>query len=282
VPVEAEIRMQVAADEEGSSSQSAVKPARREALETNAIRLLVVVAFLVAWQLVSGPILPRYAISRPTDVARSLGQLLSSSAGWGDIRTTAFEVALGFLIGTGIGTVGGLVLGTFRYAGRVLEPLIAAFNGIPKVALAPLFLLFFGIGDISKIAIASTSVAFIMFYNLYLGLRTIRKELEDTVLVMGGKRHHVLTYVTLPSLTSPFIAGLKTSGPLAIIGVIIGEFIASFNGVGHLLFVDSNNLDASGVFAGIIVLVIMALILNGMLSLLDRTVERRLGLQPRR
>lgn len=238
----------------------------------------VVVLCLVLWQVLSGPVLPNYAVSNPKDIADSLGSLLGSSAGWSDIRTTAVEILLGFLVGVAIGTVGAIVLGSIRLAGQVLEPLVAALNGIPKVALAPLFLIFFGIGETSKIAIAATMVAFVVFYNVYYGMRTVRTELAQLVTLMGGRHIDTLRYVTLPSLVTPFFAGLKAGGPLAIIGVVIGEFLASFNGVGHLLFVDGNDLNSAGVFSGIVILVVIALILNGLLSLLDGLVSRMLGL----
>jgi NitT/TauT family transport system permease protein len=243
-----------------------------------ALRILVIIVVLALWQAVSGHLIPAYEISAPSAVISSLGQYLGSAAGWADIRETAYEIILGFLIGVGIGTVLGLVLGSFRVAGQVLEPLIAAVNGVPKIALAPLFLLFFGIGAWSKITIAALGVSFVVFYNIYLGLRLRERELVEVVQVMGGKRQHVLGYVTLPTLVAPFFAALKTSGPLAILGVIAGEFIASSQGVGHELFTAADNLDAASEFAGLIVLVVMTLILNGVLSGLDNVVLRRLGL----
>jgi NitT/TauT family transport system permease protein len=246
------------------------------------LRLAVIAVALVLWQVLSGPVIPEYAVSKPTKVADALGTLLSSSSGWVDIRITALEILLGFAIGVAIGTVMGLVLGSFALAGRVLEPLIAAVNGIPKIALAPLFLLFFGIGPWSKIAIAVTGVAFVVFYNVYLGLRLREQELVQIVQVMGGRRHHVLSYVTIPTLAAPFFAALKTGGPLAILGVIGGEFIASSAGVGHELFTAATNLDAAAEFAGLIVLVAMTLILNELLTLLDKLALRLLGLGGRR
>jgi NitT/TauT family transport system permease protein len=245
------------------------------------LRLVVVVLVIGFWQLASGRLLPDYAISSPTEVVTALRQYLGSSAGWLDIQTTGEEVVLGFGLGVALGTVMGLVLGSFRLAGQVLEPLIAAVNGIPKIALAPLFLLFFGIGQWSKITIAMTGVSFVVFYNIYLGLRLRERELVEIVQVMGGRRHHVLSYVTIPTLASPFFAALKTGGPLAILGVIGGEFIASSQGVGHELFTAAENLDAASEFAGLIVLVAMTLILNGVLSWLDRFVLKQLGLAPR-
>ncbi|MEB8338260.1 ABC transporter permease [Streptomyces endophyticus] len=247
-----------------------------------ALRLLVIVVALVLWQLMSGPVVPEYAVSKPTEVYDALTEMLGSATGWNDIRVTAVEVLAGFGLGVAAGTVMGLVLGSFPLLGRVLEPLVAALNGIPKIALAPLFLLFFGIGPWSKITIAMTGVAFVVFYNVYLGLRLRERELVEVVQVMGGRRHHVLGYVTIPTLAAPFFAALKTGGPLAILGVIGGEFIASSEGVGHELFTAAQNLDAASEFAGLIVLVALTLALNGVLSALDAYALKRLGLAARR
>lgn len=246
------------------------------------LRLAVIALCLVLWQVMSGPTIPEYAVSKPTDVWHALTKLLSSSSGWTDIKTTSFEVGVGFAIGVAIGTVMGLVLGSFPLAGKVLEPLVAALNGVPKIALAPLFVLFFGIGSWSKIYIAATGVAFVVFYNLYLGLRLRDRELIEVIQVMGGRRSHVLSYVTLPTLAAPFFAALKAGGPLAILGVIGGEFIASSEGVGHELFTSATNLDAANEFAGLIVLMGITLILNSVLTQLDNYALRRLGLATRR
>ncbi|MFJ8856937.1 ABC transporter permease [Streptomyces sp. NPDC102451] len=247
-----------------------------------ALRILVIAAALVLWQVMSGPVVPEYAVSKPTDVYDALTTMLGSASGWTNIKVTTIEVLAGFGLGVAAGTVMGLVLGSFPLLGKVLEPLVAAVNGIPKIALAPLFLLFFGIGQWSKITIAMTGVAFVVFYNIYLGLRLRERELVEVVQVMGGRKHHVLGYVTIPTLAAPFFAALKTGGPLAILGVIGGEFIASSEGVGHELFTAAQNLDAASEFAGLIVLVALTLSLNGVLSALDTYALKRLGLAARR
>lgn len=250
--------------------------------EVGLLRILVIAAILGFWQLASGPILPAYAVSDPASVASTLKDILSSSAGWSDIKTTTIEVIVGFVLGVLLGTGMALVLGAVPLAGRVLEPLIAAFNGIPKIALAPLFLLFFGIGINSKIAIAMWGVSFVMFFNLYLGMRLVDTEKVEIVKVMGGKRRDVLLYVTMPSLASPFFAGMKASAPLAILGVIAGEFIASFDGVGHLLFAYANSLNGAGTFAALIILIVMSLLMSAVLTWLDNLALSHLGLGERR
>ncbi|MFD8565850.1 ABC transporter permease [Streptomyces sp. NPDC059639] len=280
--------MATVTDKARPETETPVPRARRTAVRWQGtptvivLRILVIVAALVLWQLMSGPVLPEYAVSKPTDVFDALIDMLGSAPGWTDIRVTVVEVLAGFGLGVAAGTVMGLVLGSFPLLGRVLEPLVAAINGIPKIALAPLFLLFFGIGSWSKITIAMTGVAFVVFYNIYLGLRQRERELVEVVQVMGGRRHHVLGYVTIPTLAAPFFAALKTGGPLAILGVIGGEFIASSEGVGHELFTSAQNLDAPNEFAGLIVLVALTLALNGFLTALDTCALKQLGLAGRR
>jgi NitT/TauT family transport system permease protein len=240
------------------------------------LRLGVVAATLLLWQFASGRLIPGYLISDPVSVALRTIATLSTAAGWRDVWTTFQEVVIGFALGTLLGATTGLFFGTFQTAGLVFEPLIAAVNGIPKIALAPLFLIFFGLGIWSKVAIAMMSVAFVMFYNIYLGRHAISKDLSDIVRVMGGKRRHLLKYVTGPALIPPFLAGLKAGGPLAMLGVIAGEFIASYDGIGHALAQAAASFDAAGAFSGLVILVALALLINAALGTIERALMRRL------
>jgi NitT/TauT family transport system permease protein len=259
------------------------KPGRklRRSLGEWGIRLAIIAVALLLWQLMSGHLIPTYAVSKPTDVAQTLGTTLTSSSGWADIETTLEEFLLGFALGVACGLALGIVLGSLPATGRILEPLIAAVNGIPKIALAPIFILFFGLGIWSKVAIAALGVGFVMFYNVFLGMRGVPVPLVNVIRMMGARPTHVLRYVIVPSLAQPILAGLKAGGPLAMLGVIAGEFVASFQGVGHELQQASSVLNASGVFAALVILVIMQLLINGLLSLFDLGVSRWLGLERR-
>jgi len=243
-------------------------------------RIVTVFALLGLWQLFSGRVLPAYAISNPHAVWDSFWNLVSTGAGWVNIGVTAKELALGFGIGVVGGTVVGLALGYFRILGAIVEPFIGAVNGIPKIAIAPVFVLILGIGTWTDATIAATMVALILFYNIYIGMRTINPELVSVIRLMRANRWHLLRYVYGPSLVAPFFAGLKAAGPFAILGVIIGEFVASYNGVGHVLSSASSNLDAAAVYASIVVLVLMGFILNVLLGRLDAWTSRKLGMQP--
>jgi NitT/TauT family transport system permease protein len=242
-------------------------------------RIVTVFAVLGLWQLFSGRVLPVYSISDPRAVWDSFWGIVSTSQGWVNIGVTSRELALGFGIGVVSGTIVGLVLGYFKALGAILEPFIGAVNGIPKIAIAPVFVLILGIGTWTDATIAAMMVALILFYNIYIGMRTINPELVAVIRLMRANRWHLLRYVYGPSLLAPFFAGLRAAGPFAILGVIIGEFVASYNGVGHFLSSASSNLDAAAVYSSIVILVLMGFVLNMILSRLDAWTSRKLGMQ---
>lgn len=255
-----------------------VSPLSRAGLTVIIGRIVAVIVLIGLWQLFSGRVLPVYAISSPAAVWDSFWSLVSTGAGWANIGVTAKELIIGFAIGVGGGTVFGLLLGYFKTVGAIFEPFIGAVNGIPKIAIAPVFVLILGIGTWTDAVIAGTMVSLILFYNIYVGMRTINTELVDVIRLMKASRMQLLKYVYAPSLVTPFFAGLKAAGPFAILGVIIGEFVASYNGVGHELSSASSNLDAAAVYSSIIVLVLMGFVLNVILSQLDAWTSRKLGM----
>jgi NitT/TauT family transport system permease protein len=238
------------------------------------LRLLVVVALLVIWQLISGSLIPDFAISKPTEVAHSLVSYLQTSASWTDIRVTLTELVLGYAFGILGGIAVGVLLATWQIGARVFEPMITAINGIPKVALAPLFLIMLGLGIWSKVAIASMTVFFVMFYNIYYGVKSLNRDLVHVLILMGGSKLDVFRSVILPGSMPAIIAGLKAGVPFALIGVVVGEFIASDQGVGYFINNETQQFNAGGTFAGITVLVIIALILNSLVGLVERFALR--------
>jgi NitT/TauT family transport system permease protein len=264
----------------GSVPRQRVSLRSRSGLLIVAGRIITVFALLGLWQLFSGRVLPVYSISDPHDVWNNFWSLVSTGSGWVNIGVTAKELALGFAMGVVGGTIIGLALGYFKTMGAILEPFIGAVNGIPKIAIAPVFVLILGIGTWTDATIAAMMVSLILFYNIYIGMRIINPELVAVIRLMRANRWHLLRYVYGPSLVAPFFAGLKAAGPFAILGVIIGEFVASYNGVGHELSSASSNLNAAAVYASIVVLVLMGFILNALLSRLDSWTSRKLGMQP--
>lgn len=237
-------------------------------------QLLVTVVILGLWQLLSGRVIAAFLISDPVDVVRKLVTILQTQTTWNDISVTAQELIVGYAIGVIGGALAGWALGISEFFGSICEPIINAVNGIPKIALAPVFLLWFGLGIWSKVAQAGMVVFFVMFYNVYMGMRNVPEPLVNVVQVIGGSRLYVIRKVVFPSLATPIFAGLKAGVPFAMIGVIVGEFVAADQGVGYYVLQATQQYDPAGLFAGIAIMVAMVLIGLGIVNLFQRRVLR--------
>lgn len=242
---------------------------RNRNVKVQIARFTFILFVLALWQYADGRWIQNFIISSPIKVAVRLFQEFSSGSEWPDIAITSEELILGYLFGVVLGTGTGLILGSWQGLAAVFEPVITAVNGIPKVALAPLFLLWMGIGIWSKVSIAAMTVYFVMFYNTYLGMKTLPEHLIDVLRLMGAKRSTVIRKVVIPSITPALLAGLKAGVPFAMIGVVVGEFIAADKGVGYQIRYATDMYDSAGMFAGIIILLAMILIGVGLLSLLE-------------
>lgn len=237
-------------------------------------RLVIVAVLILAWQLFSGRVVPAYLISSPSAVAHRLIDLFRTGNVWSDIGITTEELVIGYVIGVVSGVVVGVLLGTSRIAAALVEPLLAALNSIPKIALAPLFLLWFGIGLGSKIAIAAMTVFFVMFYNVYMGMGTIPNGLVNALQIMGASRQTMVRQLVLPQLAVPILAGLKAGVSFAMIGVVVGEFVAADSGLGYYVRNSTDLFDSAGVYAGIILLMVLVLVGVALVTLLERRLLR--------
>jgi NitT/TauT family transport system permease protein len=173
------------------------------------------------------------------------------------------------LIGSFVGFVLGLLFGRFRALAEVLDPFITALYSIPKIALAPLFIIWFGIGIESKVAVSASIVFFVVFLNTYAGVRDVNPLFINAIRIMGGSQWHVLRQVIMPSATSWVITGLKVSVPYALVGTVIGEFMSSNRGIGFLISQATGLFDTTSVFSGLIVLSIVGAIFNQGLGRLE-------------
>ncbi len=237
-------------------------------------RVLLVAAFIGLWQVADNRWLPDFIISSPLSVATRLVELFTTGAIFHHVWISLQELILGYTLGVSLGIVVGVVLGLWPSAGALFDPISAGINGIPKIALAPLFLIWLGIGITSKVAIAAMSVFFVLFYNTYLGMRTVPKPLVDTLRLMGANRIVIVRKVILPSLASPVLAGLRAGIPFAMIGVVVGEFVAADEGVGYYIRNSTEMYDSAGVFAGIVILVAIILVAGVGLGVLERRLMR--------
>jgi NitT/TauT family transport system permease protein len=246
----------------------------RQRLARLAVQLLAVVVILGLWQLLSGRVIASFLISNPVDVVKKLSDVIRTRLIWTDISVTAQELLIGYALGVVGGALAGWALGISEFLGSVFEPIINAVNGIPKIALAPVFLLWFGLGIWSKVAQAGMVVFFVMFYNVYMGMRNVPEPLVNVIRVIGGSRLLIIRRVVFPSLATSIFAGLKAGVPFAMIGVIVGEFVAADQGVGYYVLEATQQYDAAGLFAGIVIMVAMVLIGLGIVNAFQRRVLR--------
>lgn len=233
-------------------------------------RLLLLVAILVAWQLLSGPIINPIFVSSPSKLVSRLIELFRTGTVWRDIAATYSAVAYGYFLAAVVGIGSGILLGRVHFLADVLEPFIMGAYSIPKIALAPLFILWLGIGAPSKIGIAFLSAFFLIFYASYSAIRNLDEEVVTTARLLGARRRDVILRVVLP-LAAPFImTGLRTGLPFAVIGTVVGEFMAANAGLGFYILLSSSTLDSTGAFAGITILVAGVAIANSILEQLER------------
>ena len=230
---------------------------------------------LLVWQIVSGWLVDPFFISSPSAVIMRLWKWFSDGSIFVHIWATVYATLLGFFIGSALGIAGGIWLGVSPFFSRLLSPYIWAFNALPKVALAPLLILWFGLGIQSKVALSAVLVVFLVFVNTYSGVREVDQDLIDGVRLMKAKRSQLLTKVILPSATSWIFVGLKTALPYALIGVIIGEMIASNKGLGYLVQRAGSEFDTAGAFAALAVIALLiAVILNEVVQAIQTRLER--------
>ena len=232
------------------------------------------IAILFMWQGVSGRLVDNFFISNPIDVARRLWEWTLDGSIFLHLWWTVYATMLGFAIGAIIGAVLGIWLGLSNFAARLLNPYLNALNALPKVALAPLFVLWFGLGINSKIALAAVLVLFLVFLNTYAGVRQVDQDLVDGARLMKATRAQVITKVIIPSALSWLFAGLRVSVPYALIGAVLGEMIASNRGLGYLVQFSGAQFDTAGVFAVLIVIALLAMVLNLVVDIVQNRMER--------
>jgi NitT/TauT family transport system permease protein len=226
-------------------------------------RVAVVVLALVAWDAASGTLVRPFFISTPEAVGiRLLDWFQGSGDFWFHARFTLTSTGLGFLAGAALGIALAWPLALRRTAYRVAEPYLLIAYSIPAVALGPVFILWFGIGLAPKIVLAAYFVFFVVFINTVEGIRQVPQGLLDVTRVMGASRWTTMRSVLLPSSLPYILAALRITLPAAMIGAVVGEFIASNRGIGYLTRAAAGRYQTAGVIAGTIVLAVIVLLLS--------------------
>jgi sulfonate transport system permease protein len=249
-------------------------------------QLVVLVALFAAWHVLTAPgLVPPFLFSDEHQAAFFFGEplkILDRIGHWffidADIYrhlgVTLLETVLAFGIGTALGLATGLWLALSPLAAAIFDPYIKAMNAMPRVILAPIFAVWFGLGVASKVALGVTLVFFIVFFNVYQGVKEVSPVILANARMLGAGRRQLLRHVYLPSATSWVFSSLHTSVGLAFVGAVVGEYLGSSQGVGYLILQAEGSFDINTVMAGILVLTGFALVLDAMVGRVEKVLMR--------
>ena len=243
------------------------------------LRILILIATIGGWEISArmGWIDP-FFFSMPSAIAVRLFDWFTSGTAqgpiWLQIAVTLEEAMLGFLSGAAAGVICGIFLGRNRLAAEVLSIYIQIANAVPRIVLAPIFIMSFGLGIASKVAVAFVMVFFVVFANAFQGVREADRAIVLNARILGASRWQITRTVVIPSAMSWIFASLHVSFGFAIVGVVVGELLGARYGIGQLIATAQGSFDAAGVFAGMIVLVAVALLAEYAMTLIEHRLVR--------
>jgi NitT/TauT family transport system permease protein len=251
------------------TSDTSRPPLRRRSLLPWHLLLLVIV--FGSWHvLTKTEVLPPFFFGEPLVVGGRIVDWFVTGKLFPHLGRTLLETLLAFLVGTGLGLVFGLWLGLSPFAARLLDPYITAINSMPRVILAPIFALWFGLGIWSKVLLGVTLVFFIVFYSVYHGVREVSPVVLSNARMLGANRRQLLRHVYLPSAMAWVFSSLHTAVGMAFVGAVVGEYLGSDKGVGYLILQAEGVFDVNTVFAGVLVLTGCALLLDWLVTLVEK------------
>ncbi|SCD43145.1 NitT/TauT family transport system permease protein [Streptomyces sp. BpilaLS-43] len=268
----------------GATAPTVEATRRRKALKrrfVQVMRILLPIALIAGWEVTTGDpatepgvLFDSFYISTPSEIWAALVEWARAGVLLTSIQATVEAMLYGFVVGAALGILVGIVLGSSPVLGDIFQPLIVALNAIPRLALVPLFILWFGFGLGSKVALVSLIVFFLVFYSTYEGVRDVEQRLVDVLKVMNASRLTVQFKVRIPSAASWIIQGLRVSVPYALVAAVTAEIVGANTGIGYLIQRSAGNFFTAGVFAGIAVLVAVSVLINGLVTLLERRLLR--------
>src|SRR3569833_2855033 len=226
-------------------------------------QVLMFVGLLGLWYaLTETGVMPKFFFGEPIAVFRTKVEWVVSGDIFYHLGITLTETVLGFFIGASLALVCGLWFALSPTASALSDPYIKALNAMPRVILAPIFALWFGLGIWSKVALGVTLVFFVVFFNVYQGIKEVSPVVLANARMLGASRKQLLRTVYLPSATSWVFSSLHTSVGMAFVGAVVGEYLGSAKGVGYLILQAEGVFDINTVIAGILVLTVFALLLD--------------------
>ncbi len=237
--------------------------------------LALLIALFAAWYVLTRTeLLSPFFFGEPLLVLKRLFDWFASGKIFQHLAVTLFETLLAFAIGTAAGLVMGLWLALSPFASRLLDPYIIAVNSMPRVILAPIFAVWFGLGIWSKVLLGVTLVFFIVFFSVYHGVKEVSPVVLDNARMLGANRRQLLRHVYLPSATAWVFSSLHASVGMAFVGAVVGEYLGSARGVGYLILQAEGVFDINTVLAGVLMLTACALALDRIVSVAERRLLR--------
>lgn len=233
--------------------------------------LLLAAALLLAWEAICRTLrLSPLVLPAPSAIAASLWQGLASGYFWPHLRTTALELVLGVVAGSALGFLAGIALGESTFLRRLLMPYMVASQVVPKLALGPLFVLWFGFGTLSTVVITALICFFPLLENTLTALQQVAPERLELFRMLGATRAQTLWRLKLPSGLPAILAGLRVAVVLALVGAVVGEFIGATQGLGALVIATQGNMDTARMFAVLVLIAALGMVAYQATLLLER------------
>ena len=239
------------------------------------IRAALLICVLVLWEIVARDnIKIAFYTSYPTAIFQDLIQFIAGGEAWKHIGATLKEAYAGLLYGTVIGIVLGVLFSQFRILGKVLVPLIAAIQSVPQLTLAPIYILWFGIGFTSKVVLATLMVFFNVFFSTYNAIKNIDQHLIESATLLGASKVQILWHIVIPTSMPWIMSGIRIGSSVCMVGAIVGEYIGASEGLGWMVTYASAYFQISRVMSCIIILMVVGLTVTWLLEKLENYLLR--------
>jgi NitT/TauT family transport system permease protein len=238
-------------------------------------QLAAFTVLLAIWELVgrAGMLNPMY-VPNPTRIGAALIELFSDGRIWPHLDATFSAALAGLALGIAVGILLGVVAALVPIIAELLEPVMTVLNAIPRVILAPLFVIWLGIGLASKVALSFILVAVLIFSTVFTGIRQVDRRLVERVVTLGGDRWALVRHVYLPSVTAWVLGNLKIAVGFAFTGACVGEFVAATRGLGYLLSFAQSTYNAALMFALILLILVVVLLIFAIAGRLEKYLLR--------
>src|SRR5690242_1854361 len=238
-------------------------------------QLIAFLVLLALWEAAgrAGMLNPLYLPS-PSQIGAALFDLFADGRIWPHLEATFTAALGGLVIGIVVGVVLGVAAALVQVIAELIEPVMTLLNAVPRVILAPLFVIWLGIGIASKIALSFILVAVLIFFTVFTGIRQVDRRMVERVITLGGDRWALIRHVYLPSVTAWILSNLKIAVGFAFTGALVGEFVAATHGLGYLLSFAQSTYNAALMFALIVLILVVVLLIFGIAGRLEKFLLR--------